>query len=488
MKFQGLGGLPLALICGGFLVAALLFYGSVPLTPDVSYFLVADGRILDGAVPYVEIMETNPPLAFWITLPPVWLARVLGLSPHVIFVGYVCLTIAGTLVLTRYVLQSAGETHKNTSMLLLVLAAVLTIAPAEAFGQREHFAALLALPYVAAAAQLAEGRAPRASLRVLVGLLSGVGMSFKPYLLAIPVLVEVFLLWETRNWRNLVRGEILGMAALLAVYPLLVWQFTPQYFTEILPLALLTYGAYQIPLLETVLRPAVASFGLFTGVAAYMIWRLGLQQRGEWVWVFAGLGGLICFLAQAKGWPYQLLPAMIFALIPFLMNAARIPSLIFRVVAFGSIGFAMILGLANFAGAQNLRLASIDSLFAGRKPQRMMALTHDLGLVFPYVETNGIAWASRFQCLWMLPAVSKELIPVEQREAVIARAAEIVTRDLISLKPDYVIVDRRSDTPTLRGHEIKYIAWLSRSPAFVQAWSSYKLVNSSGLFEVWELQ
>jgi hypothetical protein len=313
-------------------------------------------------------------------------------------------------------------------------------------------------------------------------------MSFKPYLLAIPLLVEVFLLWETRNWRNLVRGEILGMAALLAVYPLLVWQFTPQYFTEILPLALLTYGAYQIPFLETILRPAVASFGLFTSIAAYMIWRLGLQQRGEWVWVFAGLGGLICFLAQAKGWPYQLLPAMIFALIPFLMNAARIPSLIFRIVAFGSIGFAMILGLANFVGAQNLRLASIDSLFAGRKPQRMMALTHDLGLVFPYVETNGIAWASRFQCLWMLPAVSKELIPVEQRDAVIARAAEIVTRDLISLKPDYVIVDRRSDTPTLRGHEIKYIAWLSRSPAFVQAWSSYRLVNSTGMFEVWELQ
>ena len=48
---------------------------------------------------------------------------------------------------------------------------------------------------------------------------------------------------------------------------------------------------------------------------------------------------------------------------------------------------------------------SLDS-----KPQRMMALTHDLGVLFPYLETRNIVWASRFQSLWMLPAVSKGLI------------------------------------------------------------------------------
>ena len=64
----------------------------------------------------------------------------------------------------------------------------------------------------------------------------------------------------------------------------------------------------------------------------------------------------------------------------------------------------------------------------------MMALTHDLSVIFPYIETRNIVWASRFQSLWMLPAVSKELIPVEQQDAVIARTAEIVTQDLITLE------------------------------------------------------
>ncbi len=488
MKFQNIGGGTLALACGGFLAVALMFHGSVPLTADVSYFLLADGRILDGAVPYVDILETNPPLAFWLTLPAVWLARILGLSPHIAFVVFVCLAIAGALGLTRLVLQSAGETRDNTAMMLLASAAALTLAPAEAFGQREHFAALLALPYVAAAVQLAEGRAPRASLRIVAGLLCGVGMAFKPYLLAIPLLVETFLLWERRAWRTLFRAEIIGMAVSIAVFPLLVWQFTPHYFSEILPLALSTYGAFQSTFAETALRPAVAGFLLLLGIAVCFIWQRGAAQRGEWVWIFAGLGGFICYFAQLKGWTYQLLPALIFILIPVLLNGLRNSGPVARIAVLGGLATVMIYGLVNFAREQNSRLASVDELLAGRKPQRMMALTHDLGVIFPYLETRNIVWASRFQSLWMLPAVSKGLIPDEQQDRVIARMAEIVAQDLISWKPDLVIVDRRSDTPTLRGNEIKYIAWFSRSPAFAQAWNSYKLVNSTGGFEVWELQ
>jgi hypothetical protein len=179
---------------------------------------------------------------------------------------------------------------------------------------------------------------------------------------------------------------------------------------------------------------------------------------------------------------------MIFILIPVLLNVLRNSGIVTGIVVLGCLGAVMTTGLVSFARIQYSRLAYIDELFAGHKPQRMMALSYDLRVIFPYVEKRNIVWAGRFHALWMLPAVSKGLIPVAQQDAVIAQATEIVTQDLISWKPDYVVVDRRSDTPTLRGHEVKYIAWFSRSPEFVQAWSSYKLVNSTGTFEVWELQ
>ena len=161
MKFQDIGGTTLALACGGFFAIALLFYGNVPLTSDVSYFLVADGRILDGAVPYVDILETNPPLAFWITLPAVCAAR-RGLSPHIVFVVYVCLAIAGALGLTRLVLQSAGETRENTAMVLLASAAALTLTPAEAIRPARSISLhCLALPDVAGRGSIGGG--PRAA-------------------------------------------------------------------------------------------------------------------------------------------------------------------------------------------------------------------------------------------------------------------------------------------------------------------------------------
>ena len=488
LSFSNLNGSVVTLACGALLAFAMAFHSLVPLTADVSYFLLADERILAGAVPYVDILETNPPLAFWITLPPVWLARILGLSSQVSFVAYVCLMIAASLAVTRLILRSAGEASGNTALLLIASAMALTVVPAEAFGQREHFATLLALPYVAAAAQLAEGRKPRTALCVLAGLLGGVGMAFKPYLLAIPMLVEAFLLWERRDWRQLFRTETLGMAGVLAAYPLLVWQFTPAYFSEIVPLALITYGAFEISYLLTLLRHPVAVFALFIGVATTLIWRSNLQRRGDWVWIAASAGGFICYLVQAKGWPYQLLPGLVFVTIPLLVNAARIPGAMARVVIFGCFAIVVIKGFSIFIGTQNLRIAYLDKLLAERKPQRIMALSYDLGLLFPFVETRGIVWSGRFQSIWTMPAVARELIPVEQRDAVTAQTAEFVAEDLNRWKPDVVIVDRQSNTLRLQGHEIKYVEWFSRSPDFVLAWSSYKLVNSNGYFEVWERQ
>ncbi len=488
MSFRISDGWPLALVCSGFLALALVFHSLVPLPSDVSYFVLADARILDGAVPYVDIMETNPPLAFWLTMPPVWLARLLHLPSHIVFVAYVCLMIAAGLAVTRQVLRSAGETSENTILLLLASAAALTLVPAEAFGQREHFAALLLLPYLAAAAQLAEGRSPGTALCILAGVLGGTGMAFKPFLLAIPALVEGFLLWDRRAWRQLFRAETLAMAGVLAAYPVLVWHFTPEYFGAIVPLALKTYGAFEVSYFEALWRQPVVVFGLFLGVAAYLTERSNPPRRGNRVWLAASAGGFVCYLVQAKGWPFQLLPALVFAAIPLLANAARLPKAIARAAILACFAIVVAKGFSLFVSAQNQRIAYADGLLAGRKPQRLMALTYDLGLLFPYVETRGIVWSGRFQSLWMMPAAARDLLPTEQRDAVVAQTAAFVAQDLNRWKPDVVIVDRRSDTPRLQGHEIKYVAWFSRSPDFVQAWSSYRLVNSDGHFEVWARQ
>src|SRR5215470_6254894 len=83
---------------------ALAFYLTTHLHPDVSWYLVATDRILDGARPYRDIIEVNPPLAFYLTTPPVFAARLLHLSSSVCFVAYLSLLIAASVLLVSRVL------------------------------------------------------------------------------------------------------------------------------------------------------------------------------------------------------------------------------------------------------------------------------------------------------------------------------------------------------------------------------------------------
>ena len=51
------------------------------LNHDTSWYFVATEAWLDGAPLYSEIMEINPPLAFYLTAPFVWLSRAMGSTP-----------------------------------------------------------------------------------------------------------------------------------------------------------------------------------------------------------------------------------------------------------------------------------------------------------------------------------------------------------------------------------------------------------------------
>jgi len=67
-------------------VLALLFVGAIawrtqtPLAHDAAWFLVAAGRILDGAVLYRDIIEVNPPLGIFAALPIALTSRATGLG------------------------------------------------------------------------------------------------------------------------------------------------------------------------------------------------------------------------------------------------------------------------------------------------------------------------------------------------------------------------------------------------------------------------
>jgi hypothetical protein len=206
------------------------------------------------------------------------------------------------------------------------------------------------------------------------------------------------------------------------------------------------------------------------------------------VWLCAALGGLAGYLVQGKGWPYQLLPGMIFVSIAFLSAASQAPYRLLRCLAYGYFGVVSGFGIVEYGLEQRARVSFFDCLLETRAPKRMLVMTHDAGVVFPFLPGKGIAWGGHFLSLWMMPAVSRGLVDAPQAEAVTARTAAIVARDLVRFQPDYVIVDHRAESTSLRGHDIKYVELFSRYGEFASAWQSYKLVNTKDNFELWEWQ
>lgn len=480
----GSDGRRLAIAAGVAILAAFAWHSMWLLQTDVSYFLMAAERILDGARPYRDILETNPPLIFWLTLPPVWLARLLGLPSTPVFVAAVCLLIAGCSGLAFRILAAGGD-RRAAGLTAALAAGLAAFLPNDVFGQREHLIFISALPYVACALRRAEGGGVAAVPAVAAGAIFGVGLALKPHFVAVPALIEIWLLFIHRDLKRLFRAETLAMAVPLVVYPGIVWLATPEYFTVIIPLVRLTYGAFDLPLPALLLRLPFLLSMLFFIIAAAALALLSGKRAGQWVWIVAGAGAIVAYLLQAKGFVYHSFPLRGFALVGLLLAVELAGARALRNVAFAAVAALIVNGDYLFAVGQNQKLAILRQAMGDIYPRKLLVMSHDIGVPFPYMQADGIAWASSYPSLWTLPAVVRGEVPASEKPRLIAEAAEMVAGDLNRHQPDTVLIDRRAKAPRI-GQEIPYLDLFAASPSFAAAWRPYRLAHRVGDFEVWQ--
>lgn len=476
------------LICAVMFIVAFTFYASQPLLSDVSYFVAADQRILKGAVPYIDIFENNPPLAFWVTMPAVWVASVLGLPAEPTFVVFILVLNALILTLIWSLHSAAPLGNRYRQQLVLILAVVTSFCLAFGFGQREYFMTLLLLPYISVIALRERGQSVTAPHQILVGVLAGIGVCFKPYFIFIPFCLEIYLVLQTRQWRFLFRSEVLIAAAIILLYPVLVWLFYPAYISDIIPLTLLTYGAFRASLAEILMTSTFVLFLVPTVATAMLFVLTPSRDRSILVWVLAALAGLAIHFVQHMGWPYHLLPGLAFITIALLLSALHLKQPVLQMLICIPMLACIGLGLMDYRQIQHTSLTRFDDLMKDVHPQRMIILTYDLGDTFPFVPAHGIEWVGHYQSLWPLVAVVKNTISPAESHAVIASVAQTLALDLNEQKPDHVIVDHRliSDHPEAGNYSP--VERLSVLASFSSAWSHYKMVNENAGFQLWQRQ
>lgn len=292
-------GVAAAAASAGLALLALLLWA--PMNHDVAGILHVARRMLGGERLYADVADVNPPLAFLLSLPPVWLADLLGLAPRIPWAAAILAAWAWAVLGAARLLRGRAE----RGAVALGLALLLGPGAAGMLGQREHLFLLLAAPWIAARAA---GNPAVGAWPVAAALLAGLGAALKPPFLAVLVAVEILALARLglRRWAAwpgpwpLAAGPLAHAAAALLVFP--------AYLSDALPWLLGPYQAVARAGPGEILAHAPWGLWAALGLAAA---GLAAAPRPAAAWALAGLAALGGLLLQGKGWSYHWLPPLL---------------------------------------------------------------------------------------------------------------------------------------------------------------------------------
>lgn len=495
---------PVLTILIGALCAMPWWLEPTTVNHDAGWYLFAAGRLLDGARLFVDVVDVNPPLIIYFSMPPVLVARALGTPEVLTFHCYVLLLAAVSLAATHALLRRAGAVAGPWSRHLLtgVLAFLLIASVGQDFGQREHLAAIHMLPYLGLFSVRAAGMRVSTVAAVAIGLFAGLGLALKPYYLAAPALLAGWTLLRTRSFRSLLSPENVAVVAVHGVYVLhfLFWPADMlDGWWETLDLALDTYVGVQPgsrgELARMLGMPVV---WLSVGAAAVVLVPWSRRTRATCApFALAGLGMLGAALWQGKGWSYHFLPALVFAFASIAMLLLGCTGRKLRPLA--AVGTALAL-----AAVMSWHLP--NTVEVRRQDTRINKLARDVARIadggpivaldtamipsFPMLTYMDEAWSSRFNSLWPLPGIYRDrpgngggfsYRAMQERTASERYLANAVLEDLRRWPPELVLV-RKSPCPKMPPR-FAVLEWLRVDPAFRRFWSGYALHASSKQFD-----
>lgn len=484
-------------IAAAILLVAILVRVTALENHDVAWYTLAAARMLGGGSYARDFFEVNMPLAIALYIPPVALAASMHLHTAVAVDLLVLVLIIQAAALCA-LLSNPGDGPFVASpfahgWLAAWVLLVLCFEPGYDFAQREHFIAILTLPFLFLVAN--GGAAFSRPLRSYVALLAGIGFMIKPHYWPLPWLLLGLRAWRGRNWRLLGSLEarvLLGVFA--ATLAGTLWRYPD--WIECLRWASDLYPSFS----HDVLRRMLNLRGIAVLAACLVFqWLFVLRDRRFAAPVMPFLASatysLGAAIVQGKGWQYHFLPAAVFAycgLAPVLAGTIRelgsrprAAPVLKALVAAGLMTGAATTAVAAARntptfGSLGLIPQALRSVAANGDP--VYAFSVEVQPMLPAVPLLGLHWASRYSSLWPLPALLRA-----EREQGSPDAARLlatyrppftqsVIDDFGRHRPRIVLVDRHR----LPGQPADYdlMTFFLADPAFAAIWANYVRIGS----------
>jgi hypothetical protein len=472
-----------------------------PINHDVAAILDVSARWVNGERLYVEVIDENLPLTFVVHALPVLTSKILPGDPSFWFTAWVVAGIfASFWACRRLVKLVPSADHALTEALLPpVLLFLFTVLPNEHFGQREHIVFVASAPYMIASMARAEGILLGRGASIAIGLFAGVALAMKPHYLAIPAVLELYLLIR-RGWRPTLSDLIPWSIGLVAVAHFVsMYTIFHEYGMFVMPLAVEAYApigdaGWRGVLTSNVMGPTLLALVIFGLIA--VIFTKTVAAR---VLVAYGIGAALSAIAQAKGWPYHVLPALSAAI---LLAALTVSQTVDRYLPISRSGHhlpvavisATLMVLLYFQAALYTppfyKQRQFEESIGGRlqhiieqnAPNRtILALSPGIYPLWPLINYIGGRMTMRFLTMWVLqgvyatcddfPALYNPPDTMGDSEKMVF---DQVSEDFAREQPDLLIVDRIAGIPRCQGKEFDYLEYFMQNRVFADAFEGYE--------------
>jgi len=301
-------------------LGTLFFFFPYRIGSNQSLYLKIAELMMAGARPYVDVLDFNPPLIYYLSCIPIALHRFLGLEYVPAFVLPVFLLIWFCAARTFKLTQAASL---ECSLFILPLLLVST----KGYGDRDHLFAVTLMPYIFL--RLRKLNSQTVSGGTWLGGLCGLMAALKPYFILQVILLESYFIFKTRKLKQLLQPEVVAVFSLQVLYVahffLLTREIRQAFFFEIVPMTIAGYSSM-----------GKTAWGLFESARIFLAQLLAVAALAYWRWgslgskekdvchvlFVAALAGFSGFLLQFKGWDYHLIPARypLFALLFYLAS------------------------------------------------------------------------------------------------------------------------------------------------------------------------
>lgn len=352
-------------------VLALLFFTVVSryIIHDNFIYLDIGGRILDGATPYIDYVETNFPTAHYLYILPVWLMRITDYDIITTFHIYMFLIALCSSVCVIYLSSRLPEQVREQYTVLTSAFAILILTAGllfwDSFGQREHIFMLMFFPLIILSwIRWYPTNTIHPIAALILGFVAGISLTIKPHFFLLLAVLVVFDVMKRKTWRLFQYPEYQGVifAGIFYIgFAILNWEATHLFLFEQLPETLKNYDTYGIgaDILNILIKAypieLLVNIGLF--VAGSVFYR-SKSDLSSLMFYFCALMfvSLIIVAIQGKGWAYHFIPFEILGYMGFAILGLEVLSEYFK---YGNIIRVVVLAIMLGLIIRNIQLVRL---------------------------------------------------------------------------------------------------------------------------------